>query len=139
MKTKSILIVASTLIIGFIIGFLANGFLTRQKFESFVRQGSHDAFKFRMMDIIHPDESQVKDIEPILEDFAREAHQNIESSKEQMKVLHEELMDALKPYLNNDQLERLDRANERFREVWERPKGPPHSRPHGQGRYGPGR
>lgn len=139
MKIKSILIIAGTLIIGFIIGFLTNGFLTRQKFESFVRQGSHDAFKYRMMEIIHPDESQVKDIEPILEKFAEEAHDNIEASKQQMKELHEALMDDLKPYLNRDQLERLERANERFRDVWERPQGPMHSKPRGPGRHGPGR
>jgi len=138
MKIKSILIIATTLVIGFIIGFLTNGFFTRQKFEHFVRQGSHDAFKFRMMEIIQPDQNQVKDIEPILEKYARQANESIEVSKDKMKNLHQELLDELKPYLNNNQLHRLDRANERFREVWERPHGPNPS-PRRPGRHGPGR
>ena len=38
MKTKSIIIIVATLIIGFIIGFLTNGQLTKSRIQSFVKR-----------------------------------------------------------------------------------------------------
>ena len=138
MKTKSIIIILATLIIGFFIGFLTNGQITRYKLNRFVSQGSYDAFKFRMMDVIRPDMDQIKDIEPILDKYAQKAHETLEISKENMKELHENLLEDLKPYLNEEQIERLDRTQNRYKRVWERRrgKGPP---PHRMKRSGQGR
>ena len=138
MKTKSILIIIATLIIGFTIGFLTNGQLTRYKFNRFVKQGSYDAFKFRMMDVVMPDIDQAKDIEPILDKYAQNASETLEESKENMKKLHKELLEELKPYLNKEQLQRLDRAHNRYKKVWERRRGKGH-KPHCPNRPGPNR
>jgi len=81
MKTKSILIIAATLLIGFVIGFLVNGRLTQQRFQHFVNQDHFDAFKYRMMDAIKPNENQVKDIEPILDEYAEKVHLTMEKTK----------------------------------------------------------
>lgn len=128
MKTKPVIIIIATLIIGFVIGFLVNGYITRQKFQSFVNQDHQNALKFRMMDIIRPDAGQTKDIEPILDDYARKVHESMMQSKAEMKSLHEELIGDLEPYLDAQQMERLHHAQERFERMMKR--GPRHHPSH---------
>jgi hypothetical protein len=114
MKIKSISIIVATLVIGFVIGFLTNGQITSRKYKRFVSQDHSDVFKHRIIDVIKPDESQLKMIEPILEEYAEEAHQTLAKSKENMKMLHENLLEDLKPHLNEQQIVRLDEAHQRF-------------------------
>lgn len=114
MKTKSIIIILTTLIIGFVIGFLVNGQLTKNRIQSFVKQGTHDGFKMRFFDIIDPDEAQRVAIEPILEEYAEKTNEIVESFREEMKSIHDEMIGKLEPYLNEDQIERLKDAQERF-------------------------
>lgn len=136
MKTRPVLIVIASLIIGFIIGFLVNGQLTRQRFQSFVSQDHQNAFKFRMMDIIQPNDLQTKEIDPILDDYARRVHETMMASKEKFRELNDDLLNDLEPYLNQDQLDRLDRANQRFEHMMRNRAGR-HGPPHGN-RRGPG-
>lgn len=128
MRTRPIIIIIATLIIGFVIGFLVNGYITRQKFQSFVNQDHQNALKFRMMDIIRPDASQTKEIEPILDEYAQQVHESMMQSKAEMKTLHEELIGNLEPYLNLQQMERLYQAQERYERMMR--KGPRHHPPH---------
>lgn len=133
MKTRPVIIIIATLIIGFIIGFVVNGYITRQKFQSFVNQDHQNALKFRMMDIIRPDAGQTKDIEPILDDYAQKVHESMMQSKAQMKSLHEELIGDLEPYLNPQQMERLLHAQQRFERMMKR--GPRHHPGHRGNRH----
>ena len=139
MKTKSIIIILSTLFIGFVTGFLVNGQLTKSRIQSFVKQGTHDGFKMRFFDIIDPDETQRVAIEPILEEYAEKTNEIVESFREEMKSIHDEMILKLEPYLNKEQIERLKDAQERFeRNERLRPGpgpghgrgGPPSDRPH---------
>jgi hypothetical protein len=138
MKNRPILIVAITLIIGFVIGFLVNGQITRQRFKSFMNQEYNHAFKHRMMEIIRPDQSQVKEIEPILDEYAEKVQERLRKSKEDMKSLHEEMMEEIEPYLNEHQMLRLKEAQARFERNKNRghgPKGPPRGGREGNKRY----
>jgi hypothetical protein len=114
MKTKSIIIIVATLIIGFVTGFLVNGQLTKGRIQKFVKQGTHDGFKMRFFDIIRPDEAQKIAIEPILEAYAVKTHETAENFREEMKARHDEMIKKLEPYLKEDQLLRLKDAQERF-------------------------
>ena len=134
MKNRPILVIAITLIIGFVIGFLVNGQITRQKFKKFMTQEYNMAFKHRMMEIIRPDESQEKEIEPILDDYAGKVHDRLKESKEELKLLHEELTEEIEPYLNEHQIQRLHEAQLRFEK---RKKGGPPMPGHSpRGRHG---
>jgi hypothetical protein len=130
MKIKSIFILLATLLIGFAIGFLVNGQITRQKFERFVSQNHQEAFRFRIMKVIRPDEAQTRDIDPILQEYARKAQETMQKSKEDLTDLHENLITDLTPYLNQQQLERLEQAHRRFdrtmRERYRHGHPPPH-------------
>ncbi len=124
MKTKSILIIAATLLIGFVIGFLVNGRITQQKFQHFVNQDHFDAFKCRMMDVIKPDEKQVKAIEPILDEYAEKVHLTMESSKSDINSLNEKMIEDLRPYLNEHQIERLEEVHKRFNNMMRNKRRP---------------
>ncbi len=114
MKIKSIIIIAATLLIGFALGFLVNGQLTKGRIQKFVKQGTHEGFKMRFFDIIDPDEAQRVAIEPILEEYAVKTNETVESFRDEMKSFHDEMIKKLEPYLKEDQIERLKDAQERF-------------------------
>jgi len=114
MKTKSIIIIAATLIIGFTIGFMVNGQITRNRIQRFVRQGTPDGFKMRFFDIIRPDDAQRVTIEPILDEYAQKMDVTVVGFRNEMKSIHQELIKKLEPYLNPDQIEHLKIAQERF-------------------------
>lgn len=131
MKTRPILIIIATLIIGFVVGFLVNGYITRQKFQRFVDQDHQNALRHRMMDIIHPDADQTKEIEPILDEYAQQVHNSMMQSRTEIQTLHEKLIDDLEPYLNEQQMERLNRAHKRLDRMMKNRPGR-HAGPHGK-------
>ncbi len=133
MKTKSIIIILSTLFIGFVTGFLVNGQLTKSRIQSFVKQGTHDGFKMRFFDIIDPDEAQRAAIEPILEEYAEKTNEIVESFREEMKSIHDEMILKLEPYLDKEQIERIKDAQERFERNERLRPGPGPGPGHGRG------
>lgn len=127
MKTKSIFIILATLIIGFIIGFLTNGQLTNNRIQRFVKQGSYDGFKSRLIHVIQPDDAQIMKIEPIIDDYAQRVHQTFTESRKGFKTLHEEMLEKLKPYLEPEQMTRLEEQLRRLGGPWDRHGKPPHA------------
>lgn len=128
MKNRPILIVIITLVTGFVIGFLVNGQITRHKFTKFMNQEYNIAFKQRMMEIIRPDESQIEDIEPILDDYAEKVHESLRDSKQDLNALRDEMLEEIVPYLNERQITRLKEVQSRFninKQRGPRPPGPP--------------
>jgi hypothetical protein len=130
MKTKSILIIIATLIIGFIIGFLTNGQLTKSRIQSFVKMGTSDGFKNRLYHVIRPDELQRAEIDPILEKYAEKIHESVVKSREEMSIIGDEMMEELEPLLDDDQNFRMKNAHERMGQGWggHRQPGTPHKR-----------
>lgn len=126
MKTKPVLIIIATLIIGFMLGFLTNGHFTQQKIHRFVKQGTHDGFKERLYHIIKPDEQQLLQIDTIVDRFALKIHSSIVSSRKEIDSLNHQLEQGLQPYLHPDQLERLSNIHQRMRDgKKDMRKGPP--------------
>lgn len=120
MKTRSYLLIAATLFIGIMIGFLLNGYLTHQKFQKFVHQSGEQVLKNRMMEVLQPDQSQIENIEPILDKYDRIAQENIQDIRNKMQKMHEELHRELETYLNPQQKEALEKWEQRRCERRER-------------------
>jgi len=118
MKLKSIIIILATLIIGFVIGFLTNGQITKKKIQSFVRMGTSEGFKERLYHVIKPDELQRSEIDPILEKYSIKIHDAIIDSRDEMKSINESMMEELEPYLDEDQIERMEKAHKRMGRGW---------------------
>ncbi len=133
MKTKSIIIIAATLVIGFVFGFLVNGQLTKDRIQNFVKQGTHEGFKMHFFEIIQPDETQKAAIEPILDEYAATTDETVESFRETMKATHDEMFKKLKPFLKADQIERLKNAEEQAERRERRRPGRGDGHGHGPG------
>lgn len=143
MKIKFVLIIVATLVIGFIIGFLTNGQITKSKIQNFVKTGTHEGFKGRYYRILRPDNEQQKIIEPILDKYGAIIHENVTNMQQHMKGIHQEMLNEIEPYLNEEQKERLNESVKKFerhdRMKYHRNKGPEFDKP-GQrkGRRNPG-
>ncbi len=118
MKSKSILILIATLIVGFAIGFMTNSQLTKRRIQSFVKMGTSAGFKERLYRVIKPDDLQLVEIDPILEKYAEKIHQSVIESREEMKNINDKMVEELAPFLNDEQLERMKKAHERIGRGW---------------------
>jgi hypothetical protein len=114
MKIKFVLIIIATLVIGFIIGFITNGQITKSKIRNFVKTGTHEGFKGRYYRILQPDDEQRKSINPILDKYGVIIHENVTTMQQQMKDTHEEMLNEIEPYLNEEQKERLSESIKKF-------------------------
>ncbi len=114
MKTKPVLIIITTLIIGFVIGFITNGQITKTKIDKFVKSGTHEGFKGMYYRVLQPDEEQKKSIDPILDKYGALIHENVTTMQKSMKELHQKMVIEIEPYLNEDQKLRLEESIKRF-------------------------
>ncbi len=140
MKIKFALIIVATLLIGFLIGFITNGQITKSKIQTFVRSGTHEGFKGRYYHILRPSEEQIKSIDPILDKYGAIIHENVSTMQQRMKGIHQEMLKEIAPYLNEEQKERLEesiRRFERHERMRHRPERGPG--PEGQGKRRGGR
>lgn len=114
MKTKPVLIIIATLIIGFVIGFLTNGQITKSKIDKFVKFGTHEGFKGMYYRVIQPDDEQLKVIDPILDKYGELIHENVSTMQESMKELHQKMVGEIEPFLTEEQKLRLEESIRRF-------------------------
>ncbi|NCC72164.1 MAG: hypothetical protein EOM06_02105 [Sphingobacteriia bacterium] len=114
MKTKSVLLIIATLVIGFIIGFLTNGQITRNRIDKFVKTGTHEGFKGMYFRILQPDPEQIDQIEPILDKYGALIHDKVNTMQKSMKELHQQMVMEINPYLSDEQRERLTESIKRF-------------------------
>jgi hypothetical protein len=114
MKTKPVLIIIATLFIGFVIGFITNGQITKTKIDKFVKSGTHEGFKGMYYRVLQPDEEQMKSIDPILDKYGELIHENVTTMQKSMKELHQKMVTEIEPYLNEDQKLRLEESIKRF-------------------------
>lgn len=129
MKTKPVLIIVATLIIGFVTGFLTNGYITKSKIDKFVKSGTHEGFKGMYYRVLQPDEEQLKIIDPILDKYGALIHENVTTMQQSMKELHQKMVSEIEPYLDEEQKVRLEESIRRFErgeKMGRGRQGPPH-------------
>jgi hypothetical protein len=112
MKTRSVLILVGTLIIGVALGMLISVQIQNAQMKKFRSFGSREGFKEATFQIIQPTPEQQSKIEAIIDDFACK---NDSLRKEYrtdfislMKRYHEELY----PLLTQKQIERLEKMTQ---------------------------
>ena len=72
MKSRSVILIVVTLLIGFVIGVLTSAQLRYQKLKPVRVFFSADRFREGLYNTIQPDEAQKADIEKVLDKYARE-------------------------------------------------------------------
>jgi len=117
MKTKLVLLLILTIIIGFVIGWLTSAQVRLHKLQPVRMYLSDDRFREGFYKVIQPDEKQKAEIEEILDryakhnsEFQQDIRKNIDSS---MKAFRKELDSKL----TKEQLARLKEMDEKRQEM----------------------
>ncbi len=108
MKGKAILVISSTLVIGFAIGFLTSSMITHQRMKKFRSFNSMESFKHRIIHIIQPTEEQLKEIIPLIDEYAEKMDRIRRDFGKEFFTLINEFHSELKPLLTEEQIESLE-------------------------------
>ncbi|MFQ5571182.1 MAG: hypothetical protein ACE5G0_16000 [Rhodothermales bacterium] len=108
-RTKSILLLGGTILIGMLLGALINGMVMRQRLEQIGELGTPSGLFFVLEDAVRlEDEAQRRAIRAVLEEAAARAMDIREHSRREMHNLRDSIRAELVPLLSEDQLERLE-------------------------------
>ena len=113
--SRNTLIIIGTLILGFAIGFLVNGWLTRIRIDNMRQDFAQRGMQRQIMRIIQPDAAQMKELQPIFDKYNTIRLENMESHFEQQRKIFNEFKSEIKPCLRKDQLMKLDSFQQNMR------------------------
>lgn len=119
-KIKFTGIIIGTLLIGFVIGFLANGRLVKSRIDKmqnfYTEKGANQAF-IRVLD---PTPEQMEKIRPILQRYAQQNRELLTNHRIEQQAFFLELEDELRPFLTQEQMERLEDLKGRWHQRFKR-------------------
>ena len=140
-NTKSMLLLALTLITGFSLGLFADASLVRGRRDRIQGLRRPPGFVAHMEDVIQPrSDAQRDSIRPILEQVARQNNQHIRDLNTHLRAALDSMRTTLSPMLDAAQRERLSAEVDHMPDVFGRGRGrggPPPFGPGGRGRGGP--
>jgi hypothetical protein len=139
-NTKSMLLLALTLVTGFSLGLFADASLVRGRRDRIQGLRRPPGFVAHMEDVIQPrSDAQRDSIRPILEQVARQNNQHIRDLNAHLRAALDSMRTTLLPMLDAAQRERLSAEVDHMPDVLGRGRGrggPPFG-PGGRGRGGP--
>lgn len=109
MKTKSILIIALTLILGFLLGILSTGMIQRAQFKKIRNFQTERGFGNHIIHIIEPTDNQLESIQPILDKYGKEIRSTGKAFRNEMKILMDSMHQELRPFLTEEQFKRMQK------------------------------
>ena len=114
-RTKSIIIILVTLVIGIAIGFEISEIFAEKRFENFRRIREPKGFVSIFDEIIKPD----KDQKPVIDSIVLQHHAQVDTlislGRQQIQRQIDSLRAALKPHLTDEQMKRFDTHVERMK------------------------
>jgi len=117
MKTKSVLLILVTLIIGFILGMLTSAQIRYAKLKPVKVYFSEDRFRDGFYKTIEPDEQQREKIDLVLDKYAR-INSNLHNQfRKELDDNMIEFRKEIDSYLTKDQQARLKEMDERRRQM----------------------
>ncbi|MGD8778313.1 MAG: hypothetical protein PVH88_05055 [Ignavibacteria bacterium] len=114
LKTKSILAIIGTLLIGFVLGFMSNIFFVKSRFNEvrdYHKKGRMIDYFIRKLDL--NDEQQLL-IEPVLKKYNAKLKKNSEETKIKIIELMDSLKTELEPFLTEEQMEALNSRHKKY-------------------------
>lgn len=122
-RTKSVLILSATLLIGIVLGGVISGAIVNRRLQQLTELRRPGGFEFFLEHAIQPeDEEQAEAIHDVLERMGPRFHEILERSHSEMEALRDSVRAELDPILTEEQKERLE-ARTRMRPGLMRPPG----------------
>lgn len=116
--------VIATLLIGFVIGFLVNGRVTKYKIRKMRTEYTDKGFNRAFMRTLHPTPEQMEQLEPILQKYAGKHRELMESMREDQEEIFNDFRLDVMPYLTEEQIRRLDRMHQKRKKRMDRSPHP---------------
>ena len=115
-KSKGVIVILITLIIGFALGILAGGFFRQNMLrEKIARFRSPGMFIERLEHFVQPTEKQSQKLREILENHHAKMFEQGERLREHMQTMNDSLYSQLDTVLTKEQMEKLKKRMERMR------------------------
>ena len=134
-RIKTGILLLTTLLIGFVIGFLTSSQVKESRIRELRTFGSPEGFKYMMEHMLELDDKQKDAIWPVVDEYARKNFELMKNFRGEFSELMKELHKELTPHLTQEQIERLNKFGERGREM----RGRGEFQRDGKRRYGRGR
>jgi len=112
-KRKYVISLFAVLFIGFVLGYLVNGRLTRMHISKMQNYFTVRGFNRALIRIIEPTPQQMKQLDPILKKYARKNRRRMFEMRMAQKNSFDSLEMELKPYLTPAQIERFEKYKKR--------------------------
>jgi hypothetical protein len=113
MKTKPVLIIIATLIIGFVLGMLTSAQIRFHKLNPVRVFFSEERFREGFYRTIQPDEKQKAEIEVVLDKYARINGDLQRNFRKELESSMKDFRKEIDAYLTKDQIARLREMDER--------------------------
>ncbi|MCU0409520.1 MAG: hypothetical protein MUD02_11285 [Bacteroidales bacterium] len=117
MKTKPILVIVATLLIGFVLGMLTSARIRFHKLEPVRMYFSEDRFREGFYKTIQPDEQQKAKLDEVLDKYSRINSEIQGTFRKQMDESMNSMRKEVESNLTKDQLARLRTMDERRKEM----------------------
>jgi gas vesicle protein len=127
-KIKSGICLLTTLLIGFVIGYLTSTQVKESRVRELRTFGSAEGFKFMMEHMLELDDEQKDAIKPVVDKYAKENFELMKNFRGEFSELMKEFHKELTPHLTPEQIERLNEFGERGREMRGRGESPHYGR-----------
>ena len=106
-KVKSYVMLSIIFVFGFLAGMLVKDLLIKSPFEQIKNMRVIGGFAKRMENVLELSQQQREKIEPILRRYDGKFHELAESRMNEITILTDSLKAELKPYLSEEQIQRL--------------------------------
>lgn len=113
----------ATLLIGFVIGFLVQGTVTRSRIETMKSAFTERGINREFLRAIRPTPEQMDLMRPILRKYAGEKRDLMQEYRNNQHVLFLEFRQEIDPYLTPAQKDRLDQMDNRWKQRFMRGPG----------------
>ncbi len=120
MHTKSVMVIAGTLVIGIILGALISGAIMRDHLKRFPRGPFPDRFVNTLERVIRPDDANRDTVRVVLDRYSERFDEIFRSQEEVVQPLIESLRVELDPILTTEQKDRLERHHQRMEKMFHR-------------------
>jgi len=113
MKTKAIITILISLMIGFILGFITEGQLVKREKNKWRRISYSRIFEERIIEIITPTELQKEQISPIIRSYSQKMSELRQITSQKLDELRTDMHKELKQFLTEEQFNRLQEKKDR--------------------------
>lgn len=120
MKTKAILLLLATLLIGFLLGILTSAQIRHNRLKEMRSFVSGKDFTGMMMEVINPDKSQVEALDSLMSSFEKNTHNMQVGFRHDFDSLSASFKRSIDTLLTPEQLERVRAQEKRNREMLEK-------------------